>query len=402
MRCRAAARAVSGAAKTLFALRQRWWLTIAVIGCAPAAALADDWGMGASNSKIPPSVFGPVSTPAHEIDTVAIFVISITAAIILIVAGLLAYSIVRFRTPRRATTAANRRRCTAAIRSSSPGPRSRVLIVLVLILTTARTIYTVQAATRPPGAINVRVIAHQWWWEFRYPDLDIVTANEIHVPVSDRAQSDADLSRSGVRRRRAQLLGAAPGGQDRPDPEPEEHDVDRSARARNLPGAMRRVLRHGARPDAAAGDRRAARANSISGWRRSAAAGGRRVGAAHGRQIFESTACVNCHTVRGTAADGRFGPDLTHLMSRETLGSGRRHEYTRSSCDIWVRDPNVIKPGALMPAMNLGDKDLTISSRYLATCAERRRAAWRAASNRKSRWAQWTTCGSLPVAGQAA
>ena len=62
-----------------------------------------------------------------------------------------------------------------------------LLIVFVLILTTARTIYTVQAAIPPPGAIKVRIIGHQWWWEVRYPDLDIVTANEIHVPVSDRA-----------------------------------------------------------------------------------------------------------------------------------------------------------------------------------------------------------------------
>ena len=60
-----------------------------------------------------------------------------------------------------------------------------ILIVFVLILTTARTIYTVQAAPRPPGAIGVHVVGHQWWWEFQYPDLGIVTANELHVPVSD-------------------------------------------------------------------------------------------------------------------------------------------------------------------------------------------------------------------------
>ena len=77
---------------------KRWYLTIAIIGCAPAAAFANDWGMGDANSKIPPSsVFNPVSTPAREIDTVAFFVVSITAVIFLIVAGLLAYSIVRFR-----------------------------------------------------------------------------------------------------------------------------------------------------------------------------------------------------------------------------------------------------------------------------------------------------------------
>ena len=78
----------------MYALKQRCWSTIAIAiagaGCVPVAALANDWGMGDSNSKIPPSsVFDAVSTPAHEINTVAFFVISITAVIFLIVAGVL-------------------------------------------------------------------------------------------------------------------------------------------------------------------------------------------------------------------------------------------------------------------------------------------------------------------------
>ena len=86
----------------------------------------------------------------------------------------------------------------------------------------------------------------------------------------------------------------------------------------------------------------------------------------HGRQVFESTACVNCHTIRGTAADGRFGPDLTHLMTRETIGAGVAMN-TRDHLKVWVSDPSVMKPGALMPAMNLGDKDLDDLVAYLAT-----------------------------------
>src|SRR5882757_3780450 len=97
-RAAASADAVPGAAKNLYARLQRWCLTIAVFGCSPVAAIANDWGMGDSNSKIPPSsVFDPVSTPAHEINTVAFFVVAITGVIFLIVGGLLTYSIVRFR-----------------------------------------------------------------------------------------------------------------------------------------------------------------------------------------------------------------------------------------------------------------------------------------------------------------
>jgi cytochrome c oxidase subunit 2 len=88
--------------------------------------------------------------------------------------------------------------------------------------------------------------------------------------------------------------------------------------------------------------------------------------AAHGRIVFETTACVSCHTIRGTAADGRFGPDLTHIMSRQTLGAGVAMN-TPAHLKIWVNDPAQMKPGALMPAMNLGGKDLDDLVAYLAT-----------------------------------
>src|SRR5260370_27315220 len=85
--------------------------------------------------------------------------------------------------------------------------------------------------------------------------------------------------------------------------------------------------------------------------------------AAHGRIVFESTACVNCHTIRGTAADGRFRPDLTHLMARETIGAGVAMN-TPPHLKIWVNDPSPVKPGAPMPAMNLGGHALDALLRY--------------------------------------
>src|SRR5208283_3731223 len=92
----------------------------------------------------------------------------------------------------------------------------------------------------------------------------------------------------------------------------------------------------------------------------------RDVSVGYGRQVFESTACVNCHTIRGTAAGGRFGPDLTHLMTRQTIGAGVAMN-TPDHLRVWVTDPNVMKPGAQMPAMNLGDEDLDDLVAYLAT-----------------------------------
>ena len=77
---------------------QRWFFTIVIVCTTPLVAYANDWGMGDSNAKIPPSsIFQAVSTPALEINSVAFFVIAVSAVIFLIVAGLLTYSIVRFR-----------------------------------------------------------------------------------------------------------------------------------------------------------------------------------------------------------------------------------------------------------------------------------------------------------------
>jgi cytochrome c oxidase subunit 2 len=83
-----------------------------------------------------------------------------------------------------------------------------------------------------------------------------------------------------------------------------------------------------------------------------------------GRRIFETTACINCHTVRGTVANGRFGPDLTHLMSRTTIASGAA-ENTPETLRMWLKDPDAVKPGSLMPAMKMTDSDLAALVRYM-------------------------------------
>jgi len=365
----ATAAAISGAAKILYALMQRWCLTIAiaitVAGSGPVAALANDWGMGDSNSKIPPSsLFNPVSTPAHEINTVAFFVVAITAVIFLIVAGLLTYSIVRFRVHPN-----DDGREPPQVYGSNPiefaWTTVPVIIVLVLILITARTIYTVQAQARPAGALSVHVIAHQWWWEFRYPGLGVVTANELHVPLSDPASptptfldlESADVAHSFWVPRLAGKTDVIPNKKNSMwiDPHVSGTYLGQCGEYCGTEHAMM-LLRVVVEPRA-----------DFDRWvdaQKQPPAIDASVG--HGRQVFESTACVNCHTIRGTAADGSFGPDLTHLMTRETIGAGVAMN-TRDHLKVWVSDPSVMKPGALMPAMNLGDKDLNDLVAYLAT-----------------------------------
>src|SRR5213078_12654 len=88
--------------------------------------------------------------------------------------------------------------------------------------------------------------------------------------------------------------------------------------------------------------------------------------ARRGRELFASLACISCHTVRGTPANGVFGPDLTHLMSRATLGAGVVPN-TRENLRAWVRDPAALKPGALMPAMQVSGDQLDQLIAYLVT-----------------------------------
>jgi cytochrome c oxidase subunit 2 len=82
--------------------------------------------------------------------------------------------------------------------------------------------------------------------------------------------------------------------------------------------------------------------------------------------VFESTACVNCHAVSGTPAKGRFGPDLTHLMSRDTIAAGAAPN-TSQMLRLWIRSPDAIKPGSKMPAMGLSDQDVDAVATYLET-----------------------------------
>jgi cytochrome c oxidase subunit 2 len=85
-----------------------------------------------------------------------------------------------------------------------------------------------------------------------------------------------------------------------------------------------------------------------------------------GKTAFERRACMNCHTVSGTAATGRFGPDLSHLMSRATLASGAM-DNTPANLRQWIKSPDTFKRGALMPAMQLSDEQLDQVTAYLET-----------------------------------
>src|ERR1700692_3441476 len=130
------------------------------------------------------SIFDSHSTPADSIRHLSLFVLIVTALIFLVVFSLLSYVVVKFR-----SRAADAEREPAQVYGSTQIELAwtiiPILIVVVLFLATARVIHAIQDAPKPAKAVEVTAIGHQFWWEFRYPELGIVTANELHVPVSD-------------------------------------------------------------------------------------------------------------------------------------------------------------------------------------------------------------------------
>ena len=154
-------------------------LTALLILSGPAVAFA----ASGDNAFTPTNIFVPFSTPAHAIYQNASLVLTICAAIFLVVGGLLAYSIFRFRR-RPEHENLEPPQVYGSNQIELAWTVIPILIVFVLILATTRTIYDVQSALPPPDSVNATVVGHQWWWEIRYPDLGIVTANELHVPVT--------------------------------------------------------------------------------------------------------------------------------------------------------------------------------------------------------------------------
>ncbi len=278
------------------------------------------------------SIFKPMSSHASSIFHYTVFVLAITGAIFAAVATLLVIALVRFRR-RPGDDEAEPPQVYGSEQIELAWTVIPILIVIVLSLTTARTVFQIQdraeAGRRPRGHGHRPAVV---------VGVPLPAARDRHGQRAARsgerpASSGADLSDAAVGRRGPQLLGAAAGGQDRPDPGPGQLDVDRPARARAVPGPVRRVLRHAARQDAAARrtfDTRRGLRRWVAAQRAARRGPPRpsRPGGASSRR----TACINCHTVRGTVGNGRYGPDLTHLMSRETIAAGAAAEHAGDTC----------------------------------------------------------------------
>ena len=322
---------------------------------APLAASAAD-------PSSPTSIFAPVSTPADAIFEVSVFVLAVAAAIFVTVFGLLVYAVLRFG---RHTNddGSEPPQVFGSYEVELAWTIVPVLIVVALFLASARVIASVQNPAKPADALDVVVIAHQYWWEYRYPKSGVVTANELHVPVSDPAHpTPTFLSLFSADTDHSFWVPRLAGKTDLIPNHPNSMWIDPHETGLYLGQCAQYCgTQHGKMLLRVYVDSREDFDRWIEAQRQSA-----RVDAAvaHGRQVFEATACVNCHAVSGVGADGRFGPDLTHFMSRDTIASGAAPN-TPEKLRLWLRNPDAIKPGSGMPAMKLSDEDVNAVAGYL-------------------------------------
>jgi cytochrome c oxidase subunit II len=214
------------------------------------------------------------------------------------------------------------------------------------------------------------VIGHQWWWEYVYETYDgkklgFITANELHIPTSDATVSrpaylilkSADVCHSFWVPRLAGKVDLIPGRENLILLETKEAGLHQGQCAEYC-GAQHanmflRVVAHP--PD------------EFEAWlEHEAQPAVEDAAASEGKAAFLAQSCINCHAVRGTVARGTYAPDLTHLMSRETLAAGMI-KNTPENLHQWVHDPQSIKPGCLMPAFGLDDRELDLVVEYLLT-----------------------------------
>jgi cytochrome c oxidase subunit II len=342
--------------------------------------------IGADPSSQSLSIFDPVSPPAEAIRNLSVLVFAITGFIFVAVEGILIYSIIRFR--RRAGAGSGVAATHVSAGTTEPEPpqvygskpieiawtAAPALVVFVLVLVTARTLWAVNVKPPPPrrgdNTLFVTVVGRQWWWQFNYDqynglELGFTTANELHIPASEEGiprrvyltLRSADVAHSFWVPRLAGKTDLIPG-----QVNSMWFQTDRAGlylgqcaeycgtqHANMLlrvyvdsPGDFQSWLVNEQKPaveDASARD---------------------------GRSAFLGQSCVNCHRVRGTPARGTYAPDLTHLMSRQTLASGMVAN-TPEILRRWVEDPQPIKPGCLMPAFGLSARDRDAIVRYLLT-----------------------------------
>lgn len=299
-------------------------------------------------------------TPAEKIRDLAWLILGITAGIFVVVEGFLLVTIIRCR--RRRDDDGSE---PVQMYGSNPVELAwtivPVMIVAVLGLVTIRTIGEIELTEKPAGALEVQVIGHQWWWEFRYPDQGVITANELIVPVDTPIwlrMTSADVIHSFWVPRLCGKTDLIPNRVNHlwfETSKPDWYYGQCAEYCGNQHANM--LLAVQVRPQ-----------DEFDSWVEEQLKGPVRSQAPEairGREVFLEFACQSCHSIDGESS-GVFAPDLTHLMSRERIASGLIPN-TEENLKLWIEDPQNMKPGCNMPALKLSNEEVDAVVAYLLT-----------------------------------
>src|SRR4051794_41098006 len=270
---------------------------------------------------------------------------------------LIALSIVRRRTEGAPVVGSDEKKMTGLIVGF--GIVIPVLTLSVLFFIADIGVVTAtDAPTRAQTRMTIDVMAKQWFWEVRYPGSGAVTANEIHIPAGTRVNvvvTSPDVIHSFWVPELNKKVDAVPG-----HPNPLLLYADK-------PGVYRGQcaefcgLQHAKMAMAVYADPPARFRAWLANESKPLPASAQQ---SPGFQAFTNNQCASCHTLRGTSARGRIGPDLTHLKTRKTLGA-LTIPNTRNYLGAWVLDPQQFKPGNRMPALRLKGPEFTQLTNFL-------------------------------------
>jgi cytochrome c oxidase subunit II len=237
-----------------------------------------------------------------------------------------------------------------------------MILVVVFVLTMVTQAAVASPAT--PPALTVRVTGHQWWWEVQYldpaPDRIATTANEIHIPVGRPVRIEVaagDVIHSFWVPELAGKTDLIPGQTNVTWVQADHPGVYRGQCAEYCGMQHAKMAMSVVAEPPAAFEEWLAR-------QRQPAAPPSDADLKAGEAVFAGSACALCHTIRGTMAGGRLGPDLTHLAGRRTIAAGTLPN-TRGYLAGWIANPQALKPGTVMPAVPLKSTELQVLITYL-------------------------------------
>ncbi|MEY9185511.1 cytochrome c oxidase subunit 2 [Bradyrhizobium sp. USDA 326] len=301
-------------------------------------------------------------TSAISLKHLIILIVAVCSAVWMLVMAALIAALWRGRDARPAPAEPGReRRLTMAVIGAV------VATVLIISTFTIMSFIATRALTvAGQDDLTIRVRGLQWWWGLEYvgpdPSSRFETANEIHIPVGRNVR----LKLEGVDVIHSVWVPSLAGKQDLVPGRPNELTI-RAEHAGVYRGQCAEFcgMQHAHMALLVIAETQ----DDFDQWaaaQRQAAARPPDEETAAGLQTFLAKPCAACHTIRGTAAAGTTGPDLTHVGSRRTIAAGL-FETTRGSLAAWIADPQTIKPGNNMPMVPLTPDELRAVSAYLAS-----------------------------------